>query len=842
VSESKGNNITGQPNSSFRSGIIRKTEYFDLFISYKRDANGKDLGQQLAERLYKDLTAKGFKVWLDNEEIGFSRDFEKRIEEAILHSKKFACVLSPEWLDSENCRYEYLKALEFEKRIVPLHYNSFRTELRQQKEDGILTEAEWRRLDKPQEINFSREEFYQTALKDLVEICRLKDEITLDHTKVLCESYYWKNFDQPQGMLLRGTQLTRIKRLKQRCDGDEELPSFTPMQNEFLDASDDFVKSEVSRKRKVFIDYPPKSVDLATELDLELRINNISTWFQDFDSSGNEESAFIDAILNSQTVVHITTANEEDDDLKLAFARSNNKRIIQVTNSIEIYDAHQKKGDKNIYLWQEGKSLDEIVTTINGDATHVAAHAELLEKAFVWESEGKADTKLLLLKDARTWKDWYQKAEADGSDPAPSLKMIEFVERSLVYGAALARRKRMIFVTTLIGLFLLVGMTIGFFVVYGKVQEEQNALQEARYQVQLQKAESEREKQRLDSIQKKYEQDSTLFANEVYQLNIEKAISEDSKKIAEALLDSANIQLQIASDSISKARDKLTELEQDRIKLEEERDQIKKSRDEIKDELAQVEKRKDSLDHYLKGRNYAVDAYQFARFYTDSSYAKRAAYIAQSAHIYLDSADASVQMQPLYEVGKKLVDDSLYYSEKSREKFENVNELVSRLNANKDKPAQLFPDISYLVTGEQATNLMNQLKIEPRTCAVIRRDSSSKYIAVGYKNGAVDLVDAKNLKVIDSFRNHTHRITDLAFNPSGSYLCVASVDNTFSVIPLIQNSGGFGKAEILEETSDMRITNLYFLDDDVVIGVSELGAKAWGISVSKLLELVANEY
>ncbi len=126
------NESNSQQGSAFNSGIIRKTDYFDLFISYKRD-NGGDHGQQMAERLYYDLTARGLKVWLDNEQIGFSRDFEVRIEEAILHSKKFACVLSPAWLDSENCRFEYVKAIGFEKRIVPIHYREFRAYLADKK-------------------------------------------------------------------------------------------------------------------------------------------------------------------------------------------------------------------------------------------------------------------------------------------------------------------------------------------------------------------------------------------------------------------------------------------------------------------------------------------------------------------------------------------------------------------------------------------------------------------------------------------------------------------------------------------------------------------------------------
>jgi len=220
----------------FRSGIIKKTENFDLFISYKRD-NGGDHGQQIAERLYRELTRKGLKVWLDNEEIGYSRDFEVRIEEAILHSKKFMCIMSPAWLESENCRYEFLKAVSFEKRIIPVHYREFRGELLQQKIDGILTEDQWRRLDRPQELNFSKEEYFASGFRDLLAVCALKDRVTARHTKILYESYYWKTFGKPDGMLLRGIELTKTKRLKNSCNGDQESPSFAEIQNEFLEAS-----------------------------------------------------------------------------------------------------------------------------------------------------------------------------------------------------------------------------------------------------------------------------------------------------------------------------------------------------------------------------------------------------------------------------------------------------------------------------------------------------------------------------------------------------------------------------------------------------------------------------
>lgn len=833
MADSEEHKDASNPKSKdFRSGIIRKTEFFDLFISYKRD-NGGDHGQQLAERLYKDLTKMGFKVWLDNEEIGFSRDFEKRIEEAILHSKKFACVLSPKWLESENCRYEYIKALEFEKRIVPLHYKGFRDELRQQKVDGILSESEWRRLDKPQEINFSQEAFYQNALKDLAAICRLKDEITQQHTRILCEGYYWKNFDQPTGVLLRGTRLTRAKRLKKRCDGDEESPTFSAIQNEFLNASAEFVNTQVSRRRMVFIDFEESDRELATELDLELRINNISTWFDDFGKKESDESVFVDAILNSQTVVHITNDLNEEDDLKLAFARSNNKRILQVTSSKEVLDAHLESGEKNMYLWSEGKSLDEIITSINGDASHVAAHAELLEKAYLWEAEGKVDSKLLYLKDADRWKEWYQKAEADGSEPQPNLKMIDFVERSIVYSTSVARRKRMLWWTTLVGIILFVGMTVGFLSLLQQVRAEDQKLVKMKQRVSDQKEKFDSEKAKFKKDKEELELTVTNVEERLVILNQEQEKTQQDALKAKLQLDSAQFLLiaaAIARDSIDSQVVRLND-QQKFLALKNK--ELLDDKKQIQSEYDSINKKKDDLDNYLQGQNLAMKAFQDIRFRQKSSAKKHA----QEAAMLLKSASASIQLQPLYEVGKSLVNDTSGISEKNRFKPQPLDQLLDQLNAQ----SSLFPPENSLLSESEQEAIATKLGIGLDSIAVGRKGPNGDYAALALKDGSVNLYSLSGDSLVQLYRKHTHRVTDVVFNQDMTFMCTASIDNSFSVVPILRRKRDFGNAEVIEQTTEMRITKLYFLENDVIIGVSELGAKAWGISVSKLLEMVAHE-
>lgn len=801
MTDSGGNKSSSGPAyNDFRSGIIRKTEYFDLFISYKRD-NGGDHGQQLAERLYKDLTKLGFKVWLDNEEIGFSRDFEKRIEEAILHSKKFACVLSPLWLESENCRYEYLKALEFEKRIVPLHYKGFRDELRQQKNDGILSESEWRRLDKPQEINFSQESFYENALNDLAAICRLKDQVTTEHTRILCEGYYWKNFDEPTGMLLRGTQLTKTKRLKQRCDGDEESPTFAALQNDFLKASEEFVNTEASRKRKVFINFDKADQDLATELDLELRINNITTWFDDFGKKDGDESAFVDAILNSETVIHITNELEEDDDLKLAFARSNSKRIVQVTSSKEALKAHQDKGEKNIYLWSEGQSLDEIITTINGDASHVSAHAALLELAYVWEADGKPENKLVHLREAEEWKEWYQKAEADGSEPPPNLKMIDFVERSIVYGQGRVRRKRMIFITTLTGIILLMLIGVLSFIAQ-RTANEQLRLAEEKLAKAHKKVEDENHK--IDDLKTEFIETVHDFEDKQDSLNrAADSLAAKNFKVSKELASKNRefIKKEIALRKQQEESQKLmARVASDSMKLETSKEQLESSIVMLKT----VSSQSDSIQDVIRAREYAYLADQAARFESRD----KATELGVKAVDLFRFDPENIQNQQLFNVFYKLLPD---------------NNIMSRNNFDEEKTASDLKKENYGSPERDTTNIVGSYtadlnrayqKSEPK---VARLSKDKTHLAVGYNDGMVKIIEKATQEVKFSKKIHSHRITDVQFNSVDDVLAVSSIDNSISIISLASDFTPNRKTEIIKQETRTRPEKLHFIGTDTLV-------------------------
>lgn len=820
--------------SAFHSGIIRKTEYFDLFISYKRD-NGEDHGQKMAERLYSDLTARGLKVWLDNEQIGFSRDFEVRIEEAILHSKKFACILSPAWLDSVNCRIELVKAIDMEKRIVPIHYQNFREYLLEKKEDATLTENQWRRLDKPQELNFSEPSYYDKALKDLVALCALKDEETELHTKILCESYYWEKFGKPPGTLLRGIQLTKMTRLKSRCDGEEELPAFIDIQNEFLKASAALVSSEVTRKRTVFLSFKNELREVAAAVDLELRLQNISTWFDDFESANAEQSDFIEAILNSETIVHLTDAIEEEEDLKLAFARSNDKRILHITQSYEVYDHHDKLGDKGYYYWREGISLDTLVTAIKGDAKYISAHALLLETAYNWEKSGKTDAKLLPLKEAQLQKEWYQNAEAQKSEPKPNIKMIDFIERSIVRGEAVARRKKMAYWTTIIGIVLLVLFGGGAWYFGNKaVKSNKELIQSKKDNTKAQKdyllksdqlkrlvKDFDISKSYMDSIS---EQQKVDLEQQLRRINEQEKLIERSKKLIRD-----NVLLLKKKEALIELKEKeMTQMDTTIVHLKDNEKNLRSAIEKVEQQAANIRLRN-------IGNEEARQAYQNIRF----GLRDQAKKLADSAVAHLTAGGAGTQIQTLYDVYKELVPAAHPLSTVNRE-YEAELEIV--LKENNAKIANLIPSI-----GQTDPTSVEQVKLLAGTksseYATHITGTNDVFVAVGFKDGSVSIYNKTNDTLASSFTNHSHRITSIAFSKDGSYMAIASIDNSFSIVPLnVKTYQQNHNAEIIEQESDTRIETIHFLENHTVITRSALGTRAWGINVLELIKIVRNEH
>jgi len=89
-----------------------------IFISYARE------DQDFVLKLATDLRERGIRVWVDQWEISAGEDWDKAIDDALRRLPYFLIVLSPASIDSREVRGELRTALDLDKHIIPLIYQS----------------------------------------------------------------------------------------------------------------------------------------------------------------------------------------------------------------------------------------------------------------------------------------------------------------------------------------------------------------------------------------------------------------------------------------------------------------------------------------------------------------------------------------------------------------------------------------------------------------------------------------------------------------------------------------------------------------------------------------------
>jgi len=90
---------------------------YNIFLSYSRGKDDKLIPQ--AYRIYNLLTDAGFTVWFDMIEMKDGEtDFKKCMRAGINKSTVFLSLLSPDYMRSYNCNYEFAHATFKKKPII----------------------------------------------------------------------------------------------------------------------------------------------------------------------------------------------------------------------------------------------------------------------------------------------------------------------------------------------------------------------------------------------------------------------------------------------------------------------------------------------------------------------------------------------------------------------------------------------------------------------------------------------------------------------------------------------------------------------------------------------------
>lgn len=205
----------------------------DVFLCYSStDAD-------FARKLNDGLQVQGKTTWFDQESIASGDDVQQEIQRGIERCNNVLVLISPASVSDPECLAAIAHATEFNKRIVPVIY---------QTADPTKLHPE---LGEVQAIDFQRHEGdFFTNFGDLVRALDADPTHVQMHTRLLVRSMEWEQHDQDDSYLLRGKDLTVSEQwLAQSSD---KRPKPTELQLTYLAASQELPRRRVKRRVVLF--------------------------------------------------------------------------------------------------------------------------------------------------------------------------------------------------------------------------------------------------------------------------------------------------------------------------------------------------------------------------------------------------------------------------------------------------------------------------------------------------------------------------------------------------------------------------------------------------------------
>ena len=218
--------LSGQPAAT----TTRASDRPDVFLSYAREDSDFVEG-----RLARGLADRGKNIWIDVEDIrGGASDWRANVWAGIESAKVVVFVLSPDSLASTVCGEELERAVELNKRIVPVLRRPV---------DGLAVPAA---LERPNWIWARPADDFETSVTALVAALELDEEWIDQHARFSQRTGEWLRHDRDNSYLLRGSDLRAAERWLDDQAGHREAP--TPDQVAYITAG---VRETARRQRRL---------------------------------------------------------------------------------------------------------------------------------------------------------------------------------------------------------------------------------------------------------------------------------------------------------------------------------------------------------------------------------------------------------------------------------------------------------------------------------------------------------------------------------------------------------------------------------------------------------------
>ena len=436
------------------------SQYYNAFISY-----GRADSKAFATKLYNDLTARGWQIWFDQNDIPLGVDFQNQIDDGIEKADNFLFIIAPHSVNSPYCRKEIELAVKHKKRIMPLLHTEQITYATWQERNPGKTEADWeayqgkgRHSSFPNmhpeisRINWAyfRENLddYDQSLTKLIEFFHHQENYVSKHTHILAQALEWeRHHKQTRYLLLGKERLEAEKWLKVEFKKEpqpstpakKEQPTCRPtdLQCEFICES---LKNANNLTTQVFLSYAEADREIMGKIRNSLMRQGITVWTKKTDiQTGSELAQAINSgIEGADNFVYLLspdTINYPYFQQKLAQAVSLNKRIILLLikptaldllpESVRNLHAIDMTGDEDAY--QVG--VDRLIKELGENAVYYSQHKVLLVKALKWLEQNRNPSILLRGYNLEHYQSWLSVARSKGLHPPTDLQ-VEFIAES----------------------------------------------------------------------------------------------------------------------------------------------------------------------------------------------------------------------------------------------------------------------------------------------------------------------------------------------------------------------------------------------------------------------------
>ncbi|MEM9004328.1 MAG: TIR domain-containing protein [Cyanobacteria bacterium P01_F01_bin.86] len=371
---------------------LSKPRRNDIFIAYAPQDS------EFVRAIDEAIRHQGFDPWIDYDDILVGPDYSTQFKQGIRGADVFVLLLSPHALQHPDVRSGLDLALELNKLIVVLSITPLQFPI---KELQCVDNLVWLSFEAA-----THEAAFERAAQNIIHV--------QTYVRLLARAMEWDRRRQHHTFLLTAEDLQAVRereRWIQRHQLHKQI-EFTPLQKEFLKASDRYLKQSKHTKYPqtpqpdIFISYSRKERDFVKQLTTELEKHNWKVWidWQHIPVAADWREKVAEGIRDAHTFIAVVSQDfflSEPCQWELGQAQAQNKRIIPfVCRDNYNRDALKASGLASIQYASCTKrpfdmAMGELLSVLNTDLDDLKVYTRLANKAHEWSTEGRAERDLM---------------------------------------------------------------------------------------------------------------------------------------------------------------------------------------------------------------------------------------------------------------------------------------------------------------------------------------------------------------------------------------------------------------------------------------------------------------